>query len=1014
MSDNLCLRVRQYELIFELYVLLCYRLYRGYRVRKENLLARKPKRWKKRIVPSRFSLEVYRRIWGRSEYEPVGGWPGRKDTLKYDMWEHIDKPPKGRQFGLRTRKVLAVPRSEKEKDILMHDHNAWVGVPIAWEAEESEGVVGKSVDEENNNFISDIVAKDRTSSKPLKYEGDEDSPSRHPKIRNPTILDNLLETTPYKDPVVKMPGYVPIPAEELMASFAGGMNSTKKDKLLASMFSTKYAAKVYDEKWLDKSVAAQDKACKAQRRAEKAIEAENKRNAMFLDTMQTYRGVLNEINGEFSLISEMTGSSAMSHLLQATTPWAPLKGLEEEKNERNYGKVITDKYGKRPIVQATPIRGARKPLTKQHKVTSMLEQQKAEEHKQKQLILAADAAMNPDNSRPRSPEGGSAVPLSSMVVTGKDSQVSLDAPYQFNHVPVHPHTILLGEYGRKNYLMSKQSRKVIEHSRWSLMQHKYNRAHQAQLNIQRNKVRNDHASVPIGSKTLSMGGRNRISKQLSVNTMPAGGLGSPSVKSNSSPPKRGFGLVKGSEMENNDFGYSVGDDVKKGSHARGKLPSGMSPLTYVGSNPPSADWTQVDTSEEIRQNALYGENATAASGLTNPNSVDEEEMEALMGYWTSSPWGILKQQVADETPVVNPVLPFADDVALKKRTLYKPPKEVLSKVRVWPKKSRKHFKLRYTWLPQPLVSRAAVMVYDKQAVEDIRAPIAPISVETPVFVEAVPGAVSPPSIPSPEAESRWKHSIDDEELTQATNLTNQYSSHNDEMALNSPEYAHQEVGGKRWTRVVSTNRGVGDSSPEGNSPDVRRANNKPIGSGKLKVNVNGSSVANSSKKSNGIKSAARSRSKYHNISLSSSEDDDDMGYINIGSLKRSQNSFSPKTNVDDGSRAFSAFTDSITTLPASSHFSIKGKDISGSDAPSSNSRKRSNKVNKKDQYNPNDSSIPSTSSAVNDKSTFNPDYYVRAGHVVPKTKRTRGIGGAAIIAPISSPPKEAIHPYSWL
>lgn len=80
-------------------------MYRGYLVRKRNLLQRKPKKWRKRVVPSRFSIDVYRRIWGRSQYEPLGGWPGRFDTIDYDMWDYIDKPPKGRQFGLRTRKV---------------------------------------------------------------------------------------------------------------------------------------------------------------------------------------------------------------------------------------------------------------------------------------------------------------------------------------------------------------------------------------------------------------------------------------------------------------------------------------------------------------------------------------------------------------------------------------------------------------------------------------------------------------------------------------------------------------------------------------------------------------------------------------------------------------------------------------------------------------------------------------------------------------------------------------------
>lgn len=48
------------------------------------------------------------------------------------MWEHADKPPKGRDYGLKTYKVIAVPRNEKEMNILQTDHNAWVGLPIAF------------------------------------------------------------------------------------------------------------------------------------------------------------------------------------------------------------------------------------------------------------------------------------------------------------------------------------------------------------------------------------------------------------------------------------------------------------------------------------------------------------------------------------------------------------------------------------------------------------------------------------------------------------------------------------------------------------------------------------------------------------------------------------------------------------------------------------------------------------------------------------------------------------------
>jgi hypothetical protein len=46
------------------------------------------------------------------------------------MWAHKDKPPKGNDYGLLTRKVRAAPKNEKELRLLMSDKNAWVGVPI--------------------------------------------------------------------------------------------------------------------------------------------------------------------------------------------------------------------------------------------------------------------------------------------------------------------------------------------------------------------------------------------------------------------------------------------------------------------------------------------------------------------------------------------------------------------------------------------------------------------------------------------------------------------------------------------------------------------------------------------------------------------------------------------------------------------------------------------------------------------------------------------------------------------
>ena len=39
------------------------------------------------------------------------------------------------------------------------------------------------------------------------------------------------------------------------------------------------------------------------------------------------------------------------------------------------------------------------------------------------------------------------------------------------------------------------------------------------------------------------------------------------------------------------------------------------------------------------------------------------------------------------------------------------PKLVVPKVRVWPKQPKEHYKFKYSWLPQPLLHKAANMVY---------------------------------------------------------------------------------------------------------------------------------------------------------------------------------------------------------------------------------------------------------------------------------------------------------------
>lgn len=52
-------------------------------------------------------------------------------AVQYDMWEHTDKPPKGNEYGLLTRKLHAAPRSQEELRLLLGDRNAWVGIPVS-------------------------------------------------------------------------------------------------------------------------------------------------------------------------------------------------------------------------------------------------------------------------------------------------------------------------------------------------------------------------------------------------------------------------------------------------------------------------------------------------------------------------------------------------------------------------------------------------------------------------------------------------------------------------------------------------------------------------------------------------------------------------------------------------------------------------------------------------------------------------------------------------------------------
>ena len=106
--------------------------WRGHRVRLKYLIYRKKHpRYKKVPVKSRLSDSSYRQVWARKIFEPLAdGWPVKPSVLEYDMMEHKDKPPAGNDYGIRTYKVILAPRNEREKDVLLHDTNSWVGLPV--------------------------------------------------------------------------------------------------------------------------------------------------------------------------------------------------------------------------------------------------------------------------------------------------------------------------------------------------------------------------------------------------------------------------------------------------------------------------------------------------------------------------------------------------------------------------------------------------------------------------------------------------------------------------------------------------------------------------------------------------------------------------------------------------------------------------------------------------------------------------------------------------------------------
>jgi len=62
----------------------------------------------------------------------------------------------------------------------------------------------------------------------------------------------------------------------------------------------------------------------------------------------------------------------------------------------------------------------------------------------------------------------------------------------------------------------------------------------------------------------------------------------------------------------------------------------------------------------------------------------------------------------------------SDEEMWRSRALYKPNKNYVNKLGVWPRPPAKHYKLRYTWIPQPLLHNAVNNLYHEKTVWEYR------------------------------------------------------------------------------------------------------------------------------------------------------------------------------------------------------------------------------------------------------------------------------------------------------
>lgn len=170
---------------------------------------------------------------------------------------------------------------------------------------------------------------------------------------------------------------------------------------------------------------------------------------------------------------------------------------------------------------------------------------------------------------------------------------------------------------------------------------------------------------------------------------------------------------------------------------------------------------------EVNQGAAGVSRKSAVSGSSFPSQLNSANVSSKSnkGKWKSSAWGKLKQGVEDfnQVSAQDPSLQgklfqaalqssqtsssigyedydldFAagqrdedegnnsdgsadsDEDMWRSRSLYKPSKKAVTKLGVWPRPPKQNYKLRYTWIPQPLLHNAVNNLYHEKTVWEYR------------------------------------------------------------------------------------------------------------------------------------------------------------------------------------------------------------------------------------------------------------------------------------------------------